>query len=558
MIFVLIFLLTTLNSGETTDCPASGKVTPDNLLHYSLYKTDCCNANLEVFKPFSDGKFPEKPKILQLTDFLQNGKKGIKAVWSANFTRLKGFRIEYEFQDSSKNICRILDFSKSLKNKSISNYNFEFEIYPMRKNRIYLVHLYSLPESGNNYLPARKVDTFMCREWTTPIDYRLKEDKLIVDFEQGPSKCNIKMYKVALHYTNSTILNMVAVNSSKTTSRLTHDFLGICPGSYYITVEIFDENPFTNCICINLNEKCGEGCVRTRTNSIEKIGQSCLEVTTTTSPSTKEPPNPPKLTIFLAVVGATVGLLLLGLTVYCLKRTLQEKRGLLFYTEDHSYHCEAINQFISFMDKNKCKLEVAAHLVKGDNPLKLSFEIQKSDFIILVYSKALHKRIQAWKSNQDYVNFLKEDNSALLTTSILKELQASNKLTICMFPQAPNSSISSEFPSVKCYTLTKELNLLIQEIHGTGVDQELAVLVRSNKLNHKFNSLTNTIKDAANFEETSPNWFEDKYICPKKIESLNEMPDYSEKFVDGGEHSIYSLPVSDILEQINAKNDSVA
>uniref|UniRef100_A0A0L8FVB3 CUB domain-containing protein n=1 Tax=Octopus bimaculoides TaxID=37653 RepID=A0A0L8FVB3_OCTBM len=41
MIFVLIFLLTTLNSGETTDCPASGKVTPDNLLHYSLYKTDC-------------------------------------------------------------------------------------------------------------------------------------------------------------------------------------------------------------------------------------------------------------------------------------------------------------------------------------------------------------------------------------------------------------------------------------------------------------------------------------------------------------------------------------
>ncbi|CAI9729973.1 Hypothetical predicted protein [Octopus vulgaris] len=266
-----------------------------------------------------------------------------------------------------------------------------------------------------------------------------------------------------------------------------------------------------------------------------------------------------KLTILLAIIGAMIGLLLLILSFYCFKRTVQEKRGLIFYTEDHSYHCEAIDKFISFMNKSKCKLEVAARLVKGGDPLRLSLEIQKSDFIILVYSKALHKRIQAWKSNQDYINFLKEDNSALLTVSLLKELKASKKLIICKFPQAPNSGISSEFPSVKCYTLTKELNLLIQQIHRTGVDQDLAILVKSNKLNHKFNSLTNTIKNAATFEENSSYWFEDKYICPKKMESLNEMPDYTEKFlVDGCEHSIYSIPISYMFEQINVDNDTIA
>ncbi|CAI9729989.1 Hypothetical predicted protein [Octopus vulgaris] len=560
MIFVLIFLLTTLNCGETinTSCKKYDGVTADNFAHYQYYKTSCCNATLDVFEPFPDGKFPEKPKLLELTNFLKESKNGIKAVWNANLTHLKGFKIEYVYQDTGEKICRVLDFSEFLKkNKSISNYNFDFEIYPVRKNRIYLVHLYSLPKSGNNYLPTRKVDTFLCREWTTLIDYRLKEDKLIVDFEQGPSKCNIKLYKVALHYMNSTILYMVAVNSSKTSSTLTHEFLGICPGSYYITVEIFDESPFSNCICVNLNQKCGEGCVRTKTKVIEKLGSSCSEVIATATPSTSAPPTPEKLTIFLAVVGAMVGLLLLGLTLYCLKRTLREKRGLIFYTEDHSHLCEAIDQFISFMNKSQCKLEVAARLVKGGDPLRLSLEIQKSDFIILVYSEALHKRIQAWRSNQDYINFFKEDNSALLTPSLLTELKASKKLIICKFPWVQNPSNSSELSSIKCYTLIKELNLLIQEIHGTGMDQELAVLVKSNKLNHKFNTLTNTIKVAGNFEKDNSNWFEDKYICPKKMESLNEMPDYSER-LDEDEHSIYSSPLSEIFEQINVNNDSVA
>ncbi|CAI9744365.1 Hypothetical predicted protein [Octopus vulgaris] len=236
--------------------------------------------------------------------------------------------------------------------------------------------------------------------------------------------------------------------------------------------------------------------------------------------------------------------------------TIQEKRGLLFYTEDHSYHCEAIDQFVSLMNMSKCKLELAARLVKGSDPSRLTLEIQRSDFIILVYSKALHKRIQVWKNSQDYINFLKEDNSALLTASLLKELEESNKLIICKFPQVPNSSVSGEFPSVKCYTLTKELRLLIQQIHGRGVDHELAVLDRSNKLNH--NSLTNTIKNATNFEENSSYWFEDKYICPKKMESLNEMPDYAENFSDGCEHSIYSIPISSKVEQINEYNDSLA
>ncbi|XP_052834021.1 uncharacterized protein LOC128251274 [Octopus bimaculoides] len=348
----------------------------------------------------------------------------------------------------------------------------------------------------------------------------------------------------------------------QTTSKLTHEFHRICSGKYYTTVEILDDfwNVDGKCICKNEYNKCGVDCIRSKSSNFQIYGLSCTTPSSTdvTAPNTgytTESKSDFKLTIFLAIFGAMIGLLLLVLSFYCFKRTIQEKRGLLFYTEDHSYHCEAIDQFISFLNMSKCKLEVAARLVKGSDPSRLSLEIQESDFIILVYSKALHKRIQAWKSNQDYINFLKEDNSALLTASLLGELEESNKLIICKFPQVPNSSVSSEFPSVKCYTLTKELNLLIQQIHGRGVDHELAVLDKNNKLNH--NSLTNTIKNATNFEENSSYWFEDKYICPKKMESLNEMPDYAENFSDGCEHSIYSIPISYILEQINEYNDSL-
>ncbi|XP_014779801.1 uncharacterized protein LOC106875972 isoform X2 [Octopus bimaculoides] len=377
----------------------------------------------------------------------------------------------------------------------------------------------------------------LCREWTTLVEYRIKGKNITVDFKQGPSKCNIKIYNVTLYYVNSTILSMAAVNSSKTTPYLTHEFFGICPGSYYITVEIFDEfwNDDGKCICPSDTGKCGLDCHRSRSSNFIVTG-TCRKF------RNKSSSKPIELHIFLALIGAIVILVLLVLSFYYFKRRIQEKKGLLFYTEDHYYHCEAIDKFISFMNKSKCKLEVAAELVRGGDPLRLSLEIQKSDFIILVYSKALHKRIQAWKSNQDYVNFLKEDNSALLTVSLLRELNASNKLIICKFPQIPNSNVSSEFPSIQCYTLTKELNSLIKKIHGT-------------RGNHEFNSLTNTIKNATNFEENSPNWFENKYICPKKMESLNEMLDYSENFSDGCEHSIFSVPVSYMLEQINEHNE---
>ncbi|XP_014775896.1 uncharacterized protein LOC106873178 [Octopus bimaculoides] len=557
--FLTAFILTLLFIHNSAECPKPKYIEP-----YYLYPTNCCQKDLDVFKPFPNGKYPEKPKILELTDFLRNGKRGIKAVWNASLTHLKGFKIEYEFKGSDKKICRILDFSEFLKNKSNSNHDFKFEIYPVTKNKEILVHLYPLPESGNNYPPAQEVDTFMCREWISKIDYSLKDDALIVEFKQGPSKCNIKVYNLTLYDGQLRILKEVAVSSSKTLSELKHKFYGLCPGIYEISVEIFDEfwNVDGKCICRAPNGRCGVQCFRSKSNRIEVVGSSCTMPSSTNMTTAKtglatKPKSSFKLTIFLAIIGAMIGLLLLVLSFYCFKRTIQEKRGLLFYIEDHSYHCEAIDKFVSFMNKSKCKLEVAARLVKGGDPLRLSFEIQKSDFIILVYSKALHKRIQAWKSNQDYVNFLKEDNSALLTASLLKELKASNKLIICKFPQAPKSGISSEFPSVKCYTLTKELNLLIQQIHGTGVDQELTILVKSNKFNHKFNSLTNTIKDAANFEENSSYWFEDKYICPKKMESL--MPDDTEKFLlDGYEHSIYSIPISYMFEQINANNDTIA
>ncbi|XP_036356225.1 uncharacterized protein LOC115232311 [Octopus sinensis] len=545
--FLIAFIVTLLLIHNSAKCPK-----PKYIESYYLYRTKCCNASLDVFKPFPNGKYPERPKFFQLTDFLRNEKKGIKAVWNASLTHLKGFKIEYDFDDK---ICRILDFSEFLKNKSISNYDFEFNLHPVRMNKEILVHLHPLPESGNNYLTA-KVDTFMCREWVTPIDYKLEENKLIVDFEQGPSKCDIKQYNVALHNTNSTILISAVVNSSQTTSKLTHEFHRICSGNYYTTVEIIDEfwNVDGKCICKNEYSRCGVDCIRSKSTDFQISSFPCTTPSSTdvTAPSpnlTTEPKSTFNLTIFLAIIGAMIGLLLLVLSFYCFKRTIQEKRGLLFYTEDHSYHCEAIDQFVSLMNMSKCKLELAARLVKGSDPSRLTLEIQRSDFIILVYSKALHKRIQAWKNSQDYINFLKEDNSALLTASLLKELEESNKLIICKFPQVPNSSVSGEFPSVKCYTLTKELRLLIQQIHGRGVDHELAVLDRSNKLNH--NSLTNTIKNATNFEENSSYWFEDKYICPKKMESLNEMPDYAENFSDGCEHSIYSIPISSKLEQIN-------
>ncbi|XP_014779803.1 uncharacterized protein LOC106875973 [Octopus bimaculoides] len=333
--FLTALILTLLFIHNSAECPEPKYIAP-----YYLYKTSCCQEDLDVFKPFPNGKYPEKPEILELTDFLRKDKIGIKAVWNANLTHLKGFKIEYEYKDSGIKICRILDFSEYLKNKSISNHTFEFEIYPVRKNKEILVHLYPLPESENNSPPAQEVDTIMCREWTTLINYRLKEDKLIVDFEQGPSKCNIKMYDIRLYDGQLQVLKEATVNSSKTTTRLTHEFHGICSGTYFITVEILDEDPFSNCICVNRKQQCGGGCYRSKSKNFTIFGSSStmsssVNVTTAKMGFTTETNSTFKLTIFFAIISVMIGLLLLVLSFYCCKQSFQEKRE-FFHIKDHS------------------------------------------------------------------------------------------------------------------------------------------------------------------------------------------------------------------------------
>ncbi|CAI9729985.1 Hypothetical predicted protein [Octopus vulgaris] len=145
-----------------------------------------------------------------------------------------------------------------------------------------------------------------------------KGNNIIVNFEEGPSKCDIKRYRVSILYAKSPHLKPVA---SEITPNLTQEFLGICDGNYYITVEIFDEfrKDHKKCIC----KKYGYcvSCFRSRVNNVTVTGTPC----TTPSPkhnnktSTKHKENSSKLTISLAIIGAMIILVLLALSFYYFK-----------------------------------------------------------------------------------------------------------------------------------------------------------------------------------------------------------------------------------------------
>ncbi|CAI9729979.1 Hypothetical predicted protein [Octopus vulgaris] len=163
-----------------------------------------------------------------------------------------------------------------------------------------------------------------CREWTTPIRNQTKGNNIIVNFEEGPSKCDIKKYKVSIFYAKPPHSEVVA---PEITPNLTQEFLGLCDGNYYITVEIFDEfrNDSKKCICkqyIYCN-----GCKRSRTNDFTVTGTPC------TTPSTKHKENSSKLTISLAIIGAMIILVLLALSFYCFKLML-----VLHYHTDEAQH----------------------------------------------------------------------------------------------------------------------------------------------------------------------------------------------------------------------------
>ncbi|GAB1607498.1 uncharacterized protein LOC115217573 [Argonauta hians] len=556
LITTLVFatLFTALDSAQCLPKPVINDV-------YQLYTTSCCRAP-QVTRKFH-GKPAQKPRSFHLTKFLRNNKFGFRLKWNTNVTNLKGFRLEFENLRTAKNICRVLDYSNFfLNNHSTRTKAFRFELHPVRVNERFLVHLNSLPDSTSNNLAPLNADTIVCREWVYSIRYNLEDDKLKVEFPPGPASCNIVSYEVSLMVDNTTFVKTL-VNHSQTAPRLSHTFHKLCPGVYKATVEIFDKhwNVAGQCICSDRSGNCGIGCFRSMTNPFTVKNSVCQPTTKTiveaprnVEHKKRDRSSQQQLTIFLAVIGAMIGMLLV-LCFSCFRRSPPVKRGLLFYTEDHCYHCAAVGQFISFLKKSRCQVKTAASLPKDDIPLRLSLEIQKADFVILIYSKALHQRLQAWKSNQDYVEFLKEDNSAVLTLPLLKELKSNNKLILCKFAKIPNSAIDCEFSSTKCYTLMKELNSLLKKIHGKGLDKELSMFLKSNVFNNHSNSLEDKIKVAEQFEENNSNWFTDKYMCPKKMDSLNEKFDQLEIFQEGFEPSIYSVPISHMLADINENND---
>ncbi|GAB1607499.1 uncharacterized protein LOC115217394 [Argonauta hians] len=535
---------------------------------YHLYGTKLCSHGTSQLN-VTQGKYPVMPNLKNVGVFTKNGRNGIRVSWSANTQYLKGFQLTFHHISSPpvKSICRVLDYSQYL-NQSVSTgtLQFEYSLFPVRKDYVFLVQLRPLPAPKDNSIITQEINTLkLCRKWTTQITYQAS-DGLIMQFRAAPMKCNVTSYLVSLKLQNGTVLKDVVVNSTQPHKEITYKFSPICDGIYKLTAEIHDSHLFNDCICINDWNKC-DSCYRTVTPEITVTGQSCTTAAPTTTASMLTTQSSSlttplsgrndlsRYTIFFVVMGAMFGLSFIGLTFYCARRSPPVKRGLLFYTEDHCYHCAAVGQFISFLKKSRCQVKTAASLPKDDIPLRLSLEIQKADFVILIYSKALHQRLQAWKSNQDYVEFLKEDNSAVLTLPLLKELKSNNKLILCKFAKIPNSAIDCEFSSTKCYTLMKELNSLLKKIHGKGLDKELSMFLKSNVFNNHSNSLEDKIKVAEQFEENNSNWFTDKYMCPKKMDSLNEKFDQLEIFQEGFEPSIYSVPISHMLADINENND---
>ena len=253
-----------------------------------------------------------------------------------------------------------------------------------------------------------------------------------------------------------------------------------------------------------------------------------------------------------------------------------KKCGIVLLLDDHEHHTNAVSKLINYLNESHLKVLLGSTLVKNhDAPdqLRLMVEILKADFVLLVLSSALQKRMAAWDKHQDYVDFFKERNSNIITKILLEMLLTSNNLYVCKFDHVAEFG---NWPK-PCYSLPSNLSNMVADLNGQTYSQRLA-LCNCFKSKTLWNEFQTAIKKACIYEQSHVNWFQEKYVCPTNQpvlhfttdetsqESQHTYPklkglfsDYQNNYPNLPEEhvitpSVFSEPISEKLEAINNRN----
>lgn len=483
---------------------------------YKLIKTSDCPTNLDIYKPNSNGQWPQNVFTSNFEPSI--GKKvRLDIRWTADITNLKGFKIVLK-PTGKPDICRILDYTDAITNSSSGLYSFSFTFRSIYENKLFKTELYSLP-SRDNSSASKTFDTIVCSQFSPNFTYTYDGQNMNVILTTGPARCNYKEYCITVYANKTEVIKEVIIPTKDNAKQLDAFFeLEICKGLHFLLVSVYDRyyNDNQKCACKDSENTC-QRCQNSKSDPVYLTPvKPCLPRV--------QSPDKQESNQFLFPLGIVIGLLLLialtlSITHWKLSVHLMvKKRGLVLLIDDHEHHTNAVIKLVNYLNGCHLKMDLASTFLKNyDIPDQLLMigEALKSDFVLLVLSSALQKRMEAWNKEQDYVEFFRETNSNILTKHLLEVFLKSNKIYVCKFDHMPEFG---HWPK-PCYSLPSGLTNMTADLNGQSFSQRL---IRLNycKSNSLWSELQAAIKKSVMYEQSHVNWFQEKYVCPQKISQI--------------------------------------
>lgn len=484
---------------------------------YKEIKTKNCSMNLDIYKPNSNGLWPDNVKSSKFDISFINSRVRLDIKWTADIKNVKGFKIVLK-PTGMPDICRILDYTNAITNSSSGLYSFSFTFSNIYENKFYDAELYSLP-SRDNSSDLKRFETIVCNRFSPNFTYVYDGRNMDVVLNTGPARCNYKEYSITVYVNETEEIKKVIIPSKDNAKELRAFFeLDICKGWYFLLVSVFDRyyNDNLRCACKDPENTC-QRCLNSKSKPMYLTpAKPCLPRV--------QSPDKQESNQFLFPLGIVIGLLLLialALSIIHWKLSVHlmvKKRGLVLLLDDHEHHTNAVIKLVNYLNGCHLQMDLASTFLKNhDIPdqMLMICEALKSDFVLLVLSSALQKRMEAWDRQQDYVEFFREVNSNILTKQLLEVFLKSNKMYVCKFDHI---SEFGHWPK-PCYSLPSGLTNMTADLNGQSFSQRL-ISLNYCKSNTLWSELQAAIKKAIMYEQSHVNWFQEKYVCPQKISQI--------------------------------------
>ncbi|CAE1292417.1 unnamed protein product [Acanthosepion pharaonis] len=453
---------------------------------YTLLNTSDCTKDLPVYRPNPNGQWPSKISSAEYETFVSDRQMRLKITWKADIT--------------NPDICHILDYTNAITNSSSGLFYFRI-VFSIAENMNYTAELSPLPRHDETLVHTSQFDSVDCSIFAPAFSHDYDGRYLNVTFSKGPDKCNYRKYEIGVYKSESKNKIAEIIVPTQDNVKNLHAFteLKISKGYYHLMLSVFEENA-NSCTCRNKQNQC-----RNSKSYFPRMQHR-----------KKQESNQ-----FLFLLGIANGLLLLialtlSITYWKLSVHLMvKKRGLVLLIDDHEHHTNAVIKLVNYLNGCHLKMDLASTFLKNyDIPdqLLMICESLKSDFVLLVLSSALQKRMEAWNKEQDYVEFFRETNSNILTKQLLEVFLKSNKTYVCKFDHMTEFG---HWPK-PCYSLPSGLTNMTADLNGQSFSQRL-ILLNYFKSNTLWSELQAAIKKAVMHEQSHVNWFQEKYVCPQNV-----------------------------------------